>query len=134
MGKVESVSNLNIQAKVNKTDMRKLVRLFEHASHLWVILLHARDYSEGVYSLSLDNDRYNWHSKLVLRLKSTHRSSRLRISPPIKLTALTVKNCANFCKRQDIHLGYVPRESLMVTPTESGITDNCHLGFQKLIR
>ena len=134
MGKVESVSNLNIQAEVNTADMRKLARLFEHESHLWVILLPVRDHSEAVYSLSLGNDRYYWHSKLVLRLKSTHRSSRLRIFPPIKLTALMMTNCANFCRRQNIHLGFVPRRSLMVPPTESSITDICHLRFQKPIR
>ena len=42
---------------MNTTEMRKLISKSRHASHLWVILLTARDRSEGVYLLSLAVER-----------------------------------------------------------------------------
>lgn len=114
---------IDISGSAEEEEADRLIGEFEAVKNLWIILFSSRDRQEGVYSLSLGGEN------IVLAFQERSEAQKYATMleaqefPSAKVSRLDSDELREFCVREGLRLGFVPRGSLVDPPSESSIAD-----------
>lgn len=119
---------VEVEVTVGSTDdeANRLVNEFEQVKNLWVILYSSRDRKDGVYSLSLGGENIVLAFQERAEAQKYAKMLEAQDFPSAKVCRFDSAELREFCQRENLRLGFVPRGSLVDPPTESAISDKSH--------